>query len=94
MTEAYERVVPGSASKVINAFVANKHARAGALTRLTRTESVGVIVGTIGSQVLMIGGLGTGVALILSGYSATSLWGFLPAAISATALVVSAIRGN
>lgn len=94
MIEGYERVVPGSAEKIVDAHVANEHARAGALTRLTRAESVGVIVGAIGSQLLAIGGLAAGVVLIVQGFPAESLLGFVPAVISSGALVVSAVRGS
>lgn len=90
----YERVVPGSAAKIVDAHIANERARAGALTRLTRAESIGVVVGTFGAQLLSLGGLAAGVSLILNGFPTESLWGFIPASVSATALVVSAVRGN
>ena len=87
MIEGYERVVPGSAEKIVDAHVANEHARAGALTRLTRAESFGVIVGTLGAQLLAIGGLAAGVVLIVQGFPAESLLGFVPAVIGSGALV-------
>lgn len=94
MIEGYERVVPGSAARIVDAHIANERARAGALTRLTRAESIGVVVGTFGAQLLSLGGLAAGVSLILNGFPTESLWGFIPASVSATALVVSAVRGN
>ncbi|MFG6445602.1 hypothetical protein ACFXQA_10060 [Microbacterium sp. P07] len=90
----YEELVPGSAADIIGAHVRNENARAGALTRLTRAESFGVIVGTLGAQVLTVGGLVSGVILVVNGFPAESLFGFIPAAVSSTALVVSAVRGN
>ncbi|QHF25545.1 hypothetical protein GTU73_17120 [Rathayibacter sp. VKM Ac-2804] len=53
-----------------------------------------MIVGTIGAQLLAIGGLAAGVVLIVQGFPAESLLGFVPAVISSGALVVSAVRGN
>ena len=94
MIEGYERVVPGSAEKIVDAHVANEQARAGALTRLTRAESIGVVVGAIGAQLLAVGGLAVGAALIVQGFPAESLLGFIPAVMSSGALVVSAVRGD
>ncbi|RKS89626.1 hypothetical protein DEU37_1947 [Microbacterium sp. AG790] len=53
-----------------------------------------MIVGTIGAQLVAVGGLAAGTTLIILGFSAESLFGFVPAALSSVALVVSAVRGN
>jgi uncharacterized membrane protein len=90
----YEDIVPGSAAEIIGAHVRNENARAGALTRLTRAESFGVVTGTIVSGVLTVGGLVAGVLLVVNGFPAESLLGFVPAAASSIAMIISAVRGN
>lgn len=90
----YDDLVPGSAADLIGAHVRNENARANALTRLTRAESFGVVAGTIVSGLLTVGGLTAGVVLIVNDFPAESLFGFVPAALSSVALVISAVRGN
>lgn len=62
------------------------------ITRLSRVESFAVAVGAVGAQILTIGGLVSGVALIVLGYPSASIAAIIPAILGASAQVIQARR--
>lgn len=91
----YDSIAPGSAAKLIDAHVYEKRAGADALTRLTRAESFGVSFGAVVAGVLVIGGLLSGVYLVMEDKPlAAALFGALPVLGGSATGIISAVRGN
>lgn len=88
----YEAVVNGSARQLIDCHLRSEAVSADAVERLSRAEATAVTVGVIGSQVLTLGALGAGVALVAGGHTAAAIAAVAPGVLSAAAQVVAAVR--
>lgn len=90
--QGYEDLVPGSARKIIDAHVRNEQVRGETVTRLSRAEAFAVITGSVGAQILTVGGLVSAVVLLIAGLPAASVAAIIPAILGASAQVVAAVR--
>lgn len=91
----YEQLSPGASTKLIDAHVFEMRSRANALTRLTRAESFGVVFGAIVAGLLIIGGLVSGVTLIILGFPlASAFFGALPVLGGAATGIITASRSG
>lgn len=90
--EGYERIVPGSAQKIIDAHLHGERTASDAVRRLTRAESFGVVLGSVSSALLTVGGLGAAVWLLLADIPSGAIAAVIPSILGGAAMVVSAYR--
>lgn len=88
----YERLVPGAARELIACHVRSESVASDALERTSRAEATAVVIGVVGAQVLTVGALVAGCALIMNGHGATALVALVPGVLGAGAQLLSATR--
>ena len=92
--EAYERIVPGSAKRLIDEHIHGQRTASNALTRITRAESFSVSWGAVGAWTISFGGLAASVWLLVAGFPVGSIVALIPPVLAGAAQVVAAHRGG
>ncbi len=92
--EGYGHVDPSFPERIVAMAEHEAHAKAEAIEVQTKTISRGVLIGAWTTPVIAIGGFIVMIIGMLMGQDVTAIAGAIPAAITASAKVISAVKGN
>lgn len=88
----YDAVVPGSAARMVACHERNAIVTADAIERLSRAEVTVAKVGTVAAHLATLTAPVGAIALVLHGREAGAVLAVVPAVLSASAQVVTAVR--
>lgn len=94
MLEGYGRVDPSFPERIMAMAEHEAHAKADAIEVQTRTVSKGVLIGAWTTPLIAVGGFIVMVIGMVLGKDITAIAGAIPAAITASAKMISVIKAN